>query len=675
MMKKLNIATFMLTFAVASLGGILTFGNHTAQAASSSGWNASNIIDDAVFYDNTAMSTADIQDFMNSKNPSCDTQGTQPASEYGRADLTHAQYAASVGWPGPPYVCLRDYYQIPRSDQNINNLSTNVRPEGSISAAEIIKRASDTYGLNPKVLLVLIQKESVGPLLTDTWPIPAQYRSVVGYACPDTAPCDPKYAGFYNQIMNAAYQFKYYKDHAYDRDYRGVYIYNHQPYNTVPLRFNPNASCGSTQTRMDNYATTGLYNYTPYQPNQAALNNMYGTGDDCSAYGNRNFWRMFTDWFGSTRNRFVSLDTPRWMVLSNTSSKLSVTTSQHEEPTYTSGTQLRFVDKIFLNNTWYLRTAYDSANNIQRGFPIADTADIAAVPLSTPRYMELNSSRQKWNPASGIGDNSVTFPKGTHLKFASKVTVNNIDYYRTEYDTMHNKSLYITSTGVGEIQYENFVTPRYMQITKESSTIDPVTGRQGEDVERDLQIVFNSKIRVGDSWYYRSEADTASNRPFAIKADNIQDVPYEKLGSPTLWLQASRNTLKYTPNTQTQLTDDVSILKDQKIKVARSITVNGTTYYQTAFDVAAGQNKGIPSSDLIPINYTPMTEPRYFTLNSDSRKINPSTSQYSEETFPKGTRLFFSSKINIDNKTYLRTQFDTTNDNELTFPMDILVDK
>ena len=48
-----------------------------------------------------------------------------------------------------------------------------------------------------------------------------------------------------------------------------------------------------------NRATAGLYNYTPYQPNTAAMANLYGTGDACSAYGNRNFWRMFSDWFGN----------------------------------------------------------------------------------------------------------------------------------------------------------------------------------------------------------------------------------------------------------------------------------------------------------------------------------------------------------------------------------------
>jgi len=50
---------------------------------------------------------------------------------------------------------------------------------------------------------------------------------------------------------------------------------------------------------LQNQATAGLYNYTPYQPNQAALNNLYGSGDACSAYGNRNFWRIYIDWFGS----------------------------------------------------------------------------------------------------------------------------------------------------------------------------------------------------------------------------------------------------------------------------------------------------------------------------------------------------------------------------------------
>lgn len=48
-----------------------------------------------------------------------------------------------------------------------------------------------------------------------------------------------------------------------------------------------------------NQATASLYNYTPYQPNAAALAAGYGTGDACSSYGNRNFWNYFSDWFGN----------------------------------------------------------------------------------------------------------------------------------------------------------------------------------------------------------------------------------------------------------------------------------------------------------------------------------------------------------------------------------------
>ncbi len=51
---------------------------------------------------------------------------------------------------------------------------------------------------------------------------------------------------------------------------------------------------------MRNQATAALYYYTPYPPNAAALANLCGTGDGCSAYGNRNFWVFYNTWFGPT---------------------------------------------------------------------------------------------------------------------------------------------------------------------------------------------------------------------------------------------------------------------------------------------------------------------------------------------------------------------------------------
>src|SRR5690606_12677664 len=69
------------------------------------------------------------------------------------------------------------------------------------------------------------------------------------------------------------------------------------------IAYDPVASCGSSVVDVQNLATAGLYNYTPYQPNQAALDAGYGSSSDpCSSYGNRNFFLYYTDWFGNPGN-------------------------------------------------------------------------------------------------------------------------------------------------------------------------------------------------------------------------------------------------------------------------------------------------------------------------------------------------------------------------------------
>jgi hypothetical protein len=168
--------------------------------------------------------------------------------------------------------------------------------KGSISSgiktgAQIIYDVSQACGINPQVLIVLLQKEQ--SLITDDWPWSIQYRSATGYGCPDTAPCDSEYYGFFNQVYQAAKAFR-----RYEANPNG---YNYKANRNNFILYNPNSACGGSNIFIQNQATANLYIYTPYQPNSAALNNLYGTGDSCSAYGNRNFWRMFNDWFGSTQ--------------------------------------------------------------------------------------------------------------------------------------------------------------------------------------------------------------------------------------------------------------------------------------------------------------------------------------------------------------------------------------
>jgi len=284
--KLAKTGLYLISIVLLVIFSVTAFQPGSVSALSGSEFQAGRIIDNSVFFDTSTMSTSQIQEFLNSKVPVCDTNGELPI--YG---TTRALYGASVGHPAP-YTCLKDYTEtIPTIINGGSDLCTNSILGGTKSAAVIIYDAAHACGINPQTLLVLLQKEQ--SLVTDDWPWDTQYRSATGYGCPDTAPCDEEYYGFFNQVYQAAKAFRRYEANP------DSYNYKANRNNTV--YYHPSLSaCGSSNVFIENQATANLYIYTPYQPNQAALDNLYGTGDSCSAYGNRNFWRLFNDWFGST---------------------------------------------------------------------------------------------------------------------------------------------------------------------------------------------------------------------------------------------------------------------------------------------------------------------------------------------------------------------------------------
>ena len=260
-------------------------------------WNPGMIIDDQTFYDTTTFpNVAAIQSFLDSKTPACDTWGTG-RSEYGGG--TRAQYAASVGWPGPPYVCLQNYHEDPNTKETSFERG-GAGFSGGISTAQIVWNVSQEFRINPQVLLVTLKKEQ-GSMYTDAWPLKSQYRYAMGYGCPDTGPnnsanCSANYAGLYNQLRLAARQFRLYATNP------GQYGY--QAGRSNYIQYSPDKNCGGAWVHIENQATAALYNYTPYQPNSGAVAAYPGTAS-CGAYGNRNFWRFFDEWFGEA-NRYTA---------------------------------------------------------------------------------------------------------------------------------------------------------------------------------------------------------------------------------------------------------------------------------------------------------------------------------------------------------------------------------
>ena len=241
----------------------------TVRAADADDFEPGMLISDERFYDATTMGAAEVQTFF--ERISCR--------------------------PSDDVDCLADYHEttldVPAAG---TGHCGEYRGKTAQSAAAIVAGVALACGINPQVLLVMMQKEQ--SLVTR--PSASGYERAMGYACPDTADCDAEYFGFFNQVYNSAWQFRQYTLFPTDRAFEvGV----------REIGYSPDVACGAGAVDILNQATANLYNYTPYQPNDAAVQNLYGDGDECSAYGNRNFWRIFTDWFGDpTNTRF-----PAWL--------------------------------------------------------------------------------------------------------------------------------------------------------------------------------------------------------------------------------------------------------------------------------------------------------------------------------------------------------------------------
>lgn len=250
-----------------------------AQAISGSDFNPGNIISDAVMFAGNSMTEQEVQAFLNARVPRC-TLGDagKPAGGW---YAPHSVYLANN--------CLKNY------SETVPSIGADrfcgAFQGGTYSAAQIIARVGQACNVSPRVLIVLLEKEQ--SLITDSWPNTRQYASATGLDCPDTAPCGAASAGFFRQVFGAAQRFQNY----------GTAPYTWRPAvgQVQQILYNLEGSgCGSSAVRVQNRATAALYYYTPYQPNAAALANLYGTAP-CGAYGNRNFWRIYSDWFGSTQ--------------------------------------------------------------------------------------------------------------------------------------------------------------------------------------------------------------------------------------------------------------------------------------------------------------------------------------------------------------------------------------
>lgn len=257
------VKSVAIAAVLALLGSVVVDSPNRAEAYTAADFDPGYIVSDGVFFNSSSMNESQIQTFLQSQVPNCaPVSGVQCLPAYTTSSTSRP---AATGGQCQAY-----------------------QGAASESASRIIFKVAQACGINPQVLIVLLQKEQ--GLITARSPSESRYRIATGYGCPDTAACDAQFYGFYNQLYKAAWQFREYAIHSNSWRYR---------VGTIPVQYHPNAGCGAPAVNIRNVGTAALYNYTPYQPNPAALANLTGSGDACSSYGNRNFWVYFSNWFGS----------------------------------------------------------------------------------------------------------------------------------------------------------------------------------------------------------------------------------------------------------------------------------------------------------------------------------------------------------------------------------------
>ena len=178
--------------------------------------------------------------------------------------------------------------------QFVNNkggtLGVYIDPEVKLPAYFVIWQASQEFGINPKFLLTMLQKEQ--SLVTDKNPTQNQYDWATGYSCYGGI-CLDDYKGFSRQVRSTANKFI----NSYLTDLNTLGKHKNGFYCTFTKWCVGDAK--ETQDSQliipQNKVTSALYTYNPYRGGTVVEGMKVGA--------NYNFWKIWKEWFSETTFR------------------------------------------------------------------------------------------------------------------------------------------------------------------------------------------------------------------------------------------------------------------------------------------------------------------------------------------------------------------------------------
>lgn len=557
-------AVFLFTFLSHNYKKI----DEDVQAANLANFNPGYIISDFQMGNYQSMTEAEIQAFLTMKNP-CDN------TDYNYYLRLSANPNYTWHFENGHFICI--------SEEKFGD--GEVIGSGD-TAAHIIWQAAQDYQINPQVLIVLLQKET--GLITDRIPNNGDYRKATGYGCPDTAPCSAQYYGFKNQIRKAASLFRVVLDGGW----------TNYPLGENYIQYNPNAACGGSVVNIRNLATSSLYRYTPYQPNAAALAAGYGTAY-CGAYGNRNFYHYFEDWFGGILDEevhFEAVERPRYMVVLEDTN--FVNSRGEVVKKANKGTYYKFTTKTQLpDETWCLRTEKDTKNKVDACLVREDVGEPVFENVASTRLMKVKKDTHFINPNTLEELEEVA--KGEVFLFPTKIMSNTGEWcIRTREDTTEDNNRCLLRSDIDNTEnYAKSNIPRFMKVTKETTYVVPHTMRELETIEAGTVFKFTTKILDSNgNWCIRTEEDSNEESNRCIKrSDLVNAENYQKSDKPRQMKTIDETTYIVPHTLETLETIEAETVFNFTTKIKDG---NGEWCIRTEEDSISDINACIPRSKL-----------------------------------------------------------------------------
>jgi len=361
------------------------------------------------------------------------------------------------------------------------------------SAAEIIYQASQQYQINPKYLLVTLQKEQ--SLVTDDTPTQKQLDWAAGYGvCDSCSLNDPKllkFKGFGKQVDNAAGVIRWYYNNnslSYVKKKDQTTIIDNEP--IIP----------------QSWATAFLYTYTPH------------------FHGNKNFWRIWNTWFSQiypSGSLLRSNETAEvWLIqnnvkkkfknqatlLSRADPKMILDVPESELSNYQTGQEISFPNYSILKTptTFYLLD-YDSLR------PFASAEVVRKIGYNPDEFVEITDADIAGYSLGSTITASTTAPRG----IIYQITDLNNSYYLFK----DNVLLPITDKNIIGINYKGL--PIEKHTLNEIKNIEvsnlPANFKDGTL----LRLTDSSNIYVIENNKKRLIADADTFAALGYKRENV----------------------------------------------------------------------------------------------------------------------------------------------------------